>query len=57
MGVRGGDYTRFLTYHDVYANNSDEEIHLDDLAVDKAINDDDSPTLTASSESFSETRQ
>ena len=48
VGVRGGDYTHcFLTYFD-------EEIHLDDLAVNKAINDDDSPTLTASSESFSE---
>ena len=32
VGVRGGDYTRcfilfFLTYFDVYADTSDEEIH------------------------------
>ena len=46
-----------LTDFDVYADTSDENIHLNDLAVNKAINDDDSPTLTASSESFSETRQ
>ena len=39
------------TEFDDYANTSDEEI--DDLAVNEAINDDDSPTLTASCESDS----
>ena len=37
------------TEFDAYANTSDEEIDLDDLAVNEAINDD-SATLTARSE-------
>ena len=47
-------YTFFKVLLWFYADTSDEEIHTDDLSVNEAVSDDDSPSLTASSGSYIE---